>query len=91
MHTVSLASGVLLIAIGVIFLRFDGPAGLTGALGAGDLTDLEFQAQQAVAEWTAGVPGWAVILVVLLTASGVAWRRARTDRQHREDASTPVG
>ena len=90
-HTVSLASGVLLIAIGVIFLRFDGTAGLTGALGAGDLTDLEFEAQQAVAEWTAGVPGWAVILVVLLAASGVAWRRARTDREDREDASTPVG
>ena len=78
-HTVSLASGALLIAIGVIFLRYDGTAGLTGALGAPDLTDLEFEAQRAVAGWTAAVPGWAVLLVVLLVASGVAWRRARTD------------
>lgn len=78
-HTVSLASGLLFVVIGVIFLRYDGTAGLTGALGVGDLTDLESSAQQAVAEWTSGVPGWAVLLPVVLIASYVAWRRARPD------------
>ncbi len=76
-HTVSLASSLLFVAIGVIFLRYDGTAGLTGSLGIGDLTDLEFSAQQAVAEWTSGVPSWAVLLLVALIASYVAWRRAR--------------
>jgi len=78
-HTVSLASGLLFVAIGVVFLRYDGTAGLTGSLGVGDLTDVEFSAQQAVTEWTSGVPGWSVLLLVVLVASYVAWRRARPE------------
>ena len=78
-HTVSLVSGLLFVVIGVVFLRFDGTAGLTGSFGLGDLTDVEFRAQQAVAEWTSGVPGWAILLLVSLTAAYVAWRRARPE------------
>ena len=78
-HTVSLVSGLLFVVIGVIFLRYDGTAGLTGSLGMGDLTDLEFSAQLAVTKWTSGVPGWAVLLLVALVASYVAWRRARPE------------
>ncbi len=51
-HTVSLVSGLLFVVIGVVFLRYDGTAGLTGSLGVGDLTDVEFSAQQTVTEWT---------------------------------------
>ncbi len=93
-HTVSLVSGLLFIAIGVIFLRYDGTAGLTGSLGVGDLTDVEFSAQQAVTEWTAAVPGWAVPALVALVAVYVAWRRSRpgvdrasTPEEQTEDAS----
>jgi cytochrome c biogenesis protein CcdA len=39
LHTMSLVAGVLFIAVGVVFLRYDGTAGLTGSLGFGDLTD----------------------------------------------------
>ena len=77
-HTVSLVSGLLFVAIGVVFLRYDGTAGLAGSLGMGDLTDVEFRAQQAVTEWTSGVPAWTVLLLVALVASFVAWRRTRT-------------
>ncbi len=86
-HTTSLVSGLLFIAIGAIFLRYDGTAGLTGSLGAGDLTDVEFSAQQAVTEWTAGVPAWAVLAVVALVAILVAWRRAHTPQ---EPSETPL-
>ncbi len=79
-HTTSLVSGLLFLAIGVLFLRYDGTAGLTGSLGLGDLTDVEFAAQQAVADWTSGVPAWAVLLLVTVVASYVAWRRARGAR-----------
>ncbi len=85
-HTVSLVSGLLFIAIGVIFLRYDGTAGLAGSLGIGDLTDLEFDAQQAVARWTAGIPGWSILLVVALVASYVAWRRSRPEGSPPEEA-----
>lgn len=76
-HTVSLVSGLMFVVIGAVFLRYDGTAGLTGSLGFGDLTDLESSAQQAVTEWTSGVPGWTVLGVVTLVASYVAWRRTR--------------
>ncbi len=79
-HTTSLVSGLLFIAVGVVFLRFDGTAGLTGSLGVGDLTDVEYTAQQAVTEWTAGVPSWSVLLGVVVVASYVAWRRASPAR-----------
>lgn len=78
-HSISLASGLLFVVIGVVFLRYDGTAGLTGSLGLGDLTDVEFRAQQAVTQWTSDVPGWAVLLLVSLIASYVAWRRARPE------------
>ena len=75
LHTTSLLAGLLFIAVGVVFLRYDGTAGLTGSLGMGDLTDLEFSAQRTVNEWAAQVPAWLLPLVVGLIALGVAWRR----------------
>lgn len=76
-HTTSLVAGVLFIAIGVVFLRYDGTAGLLGALGGGDLTDLEFSAQEWLGSVTSGVPGWALPLLVAVGAALVAWRRIR--------------
>ncbi len=80
-HTVSLVSGLLFIVVGAVFLRYDGTAGLTGSLGMGDLTDVEFSAQQAIAQWTAGIPAWSVLLAVALIAFYVAWRRARPEER----------
>lgn len=79
-HSTSLLSGVLFVAIGVLFLRFDGTAGITGVLGLGDTTDLEFEAQRAVADLGAAVPSWAVPAAIALVAALVAWRRSRGDR-----------
>ncbi|WP_107764832.1 cytochrome c biogenesis CcdA family protein [Nocardioides terrigena] len=78
-HTTSLVAGLLFIAVGVVFLRYDGTAGLTGSLGMGDLTDVEYAAQQAVTEWAAYLPSWVLPLAVALVAGVVAWRR-RTPR-----------
>jgi hypothetical protein len=41
----------------------------------GDLTDVEYSAQQAVTEWVAHVPAWLPLLAVVLVALAVAWRR----------------
>lgn len=83
-HLVSLVSGLLFVAIGIVFLRYDGTAGLTGVLGVGDLTDVEFSAQRAVTEWTSGVPAWAVLLPVALVASYVSWRRLATSGEREK-------
>lgn len=79
-HSISLISGLLFILVGVIFLRYEGTAGLTGSLGVGDLTDLEFELQQAVSEATRGVPTAAVLALVAVGAGATAWRRMRRER-----------
>ncbi len=84
-HTVSLLSGVFFVLIGAVFLRYDGTAGITGSLGLGDWTDVEFRAQELVSGWTAGIPAWAVLAVVCAVAGLVAWRRARAP----ESSSSP--
>ncbi len=75
-HSTSLISGVLFVIIGVLFLRFDGTAGITGVLGFGDTTDLEFAAQQLVTTWFGAVPGWSVPAAIALVSVSVAIRRA---------------
>ncbi len=75
LHTTSLVAGVLFIGVGVVFLRYDGTAGLTGSLGIGDLTDLEYSAQRLVTEWAALLPTWVLPLAVVVVALVVAWRR----------------
>ena len=87
-HTTSLVSGLLFVTIGVLFLRFDGTAGITGVLGLGDTTDLEFEAQRWIGEVTSGVPGWAVPAAVALLAALVAWHRTHAGPR-RPDLSDP--
>jgi cytochrome c biogenesis protein CcdA len=88
-HTTSLVSGLLFVAIGVLFLRYDGTAGITGTLGLGDTTDLEFEAQRWISEVTEAIPAWALPATIAIIAGLVAWRRTRrspTDvHQEREE------
>jgi cytochrome c biogenesis protein CcdA len=76
-HTTALVSGLLFVAIGILFLRFDGTAGITGVLGLGDTTDLEFEAQRWVADVASTVPVWVVTAGIAIVAALVAWRRSR--------------
>jgi cytochrome c biogenesis protein CcdA len=82
-HTTSLVSGLLFVGIGVLFLRYDGTAGITGALGLADTVDAETAAQEWVSRVTAGVPSWTVPAAVAVVAAAWAVVRAR-----REDAPT---
>lgn len=87
-HTTSALAGVFFIAIGVIFLRFDGTAGITGFLGV-DTIDFEFAAQETVARWAAAVPAWALPAAVLAGAVIVVLRRAQTSaRNAGQDSSS---
>jgi len=76
-HSTSLVSGVLFVVIGVLFLRYDGTAGITGSFGLGDTTDLEFRLQRLVSDLAPAVPLWALPVAVAVTAGAVAWRRSR--------------
>jgi len=48
LHSTSVISGLMFISIGVLFLRYDGTAGITGVLGGNGLTNMEYQTQQWV-------------------------------------------
>jgi cytochrome c biogenesis protein CcdA len=77
-HTTQLVSGVMFVIIGVIFLRFDGTAGL---IGIGGLDEVEYAAQQRLSGWLSGVPLWTVPAVVAVVAGLVALRRWRRGRR----------
>ena len=88
-HTSQLLSGVLFVVIGWLFLRFDGTAGITGVLGLGDTTTLEFGTQR----WLTGLPGSALDLTLLGAAAvvltGVIAVRLRPSRRAGCGGSEP--
>ncbi len=86
-HTTSVVAGLLFVAIGALFLRYDGTAGITGVFGIGDTTDLEVRAQDAVTRWLGGVPVWAVALAVAAVAVSVAIGRTRSKEADARDGS----
>lgn len=80
LHSSSLVGGMLLVAVGAMFLVFDGTATLGALLGAeraDTLTGVEVGAQQWVVDHLGGVPVWVLPAVVAVLAALVAWRRSR--------------
>lgn len=75
-HSTSLVSGLLFVAIGVLFLWFDGTAGILAGTGV-DTTDLEFAAQEHVVQALSGIPAWSVLAAVAVVAGALAWRASR--------------
>lgn len=77
-HSTSLISGILFIAIGMLFLLTDGTANLGGLTGV----DTQFQLQVWLQEMTGNVPNAAVllapVLLALLIVLGGRYRRRRT-------------
>jgi cytochrome c biogenesis protein CcdA len=77
LHSTMLVSGLLFVGIGVLFLVFDGTAGITGVLGLGDTTSAEASAQGWIGNLA--VPDWLALAVVAAVIVAVlAWRLART-------------
>lgn len=66
LHSTSLISGLLFIGIGVLFLRYDGTAGITGVLGGSGLSDVDYQAQQ----WIQAIGSTFDVVVLLVIGIG---------------------
>lgn len=76
-HTTSLASGLLFIGIGLLFLGTDGTANLTGVMGV----DEQFDLQVTLGRWAAALAGpGALLIVVLVLFAVVAVRVLRVRR-----------
>ncbi|HEX5597698.1 MAG TPA: cytochrome c biogenesis protein CcdA [Micromonosporaceae bacterium] len=77
LHSTSLISGLLFVALGALFLAFDGTAGLTGFVG---LADFEASTQEWVSRTVGSVPDAVLLVAVAATAIAVLllrWRRQR--------------
>lgn len=72
-HSTTLLAGALFILVGVIFIAFDGTAGL---LAGPDLTAFEGRAQAWLMDTFAAVPWWSLPAVIGLVAALVALRRS---------------
>ncbi|WP_030760234.1 cytochrome c biogenesis CcdA family protein [Streptomyces griseus] len=78
-HSTSLASGLFFVALGTLFLVFDGTTALPGLLSVDD----SFAVEQRVAEWGRAVPDWALLVAVVTVAGLVAAARSRGRSRER--------
>lgn len=92
LHTSQMLSGGLFVVIGALFLRFDGTAGITGVLGLGDTTELEFQVQSWISGLGRALDLWLLVGIALaaLGVIAVRLRRARKGAATGEPPSVPV-
>ncbi|GGY71949.1 cytochrome C biogenesis protein CcdA [Streptomyces omiyaensis] len=72
-HSTSLVSGLFFVALGTLFLVFDGTTALPGLLSVDD----SFAVEQWVAGWGRAVPDWALLVAVVAVAGLVAAGRGR--------------
>ncbi|MER8037600.1 cytochrome c biogenesis CcdA family protein [Streptomyces hydrogenans] len=72
-HSTSLASGLFFVALGTLFLVFDGTTALPGLLSVDD----SFAVERRVAEWGRAVPDWALLVAVVAVVGLVAAVRSR--------------
>ncbi|GAA3938042.1 cytochrome c biogenesis CcdA family protein [Streptomyces gulbargensis] len=82
-HSTSLLSGLFFVALGAMFLVFDGTTALPGLLSVDD----SFAVERRVAELGRSVPDWALLLaVVAVVAVVLAVRGRRGAGAEREEA-----
>ena len=90
LHTTTTISGLLFILIGVLFLAFDGTAGLTSLLGLDNTVDAQLSAQNAVARLGAAVPDVALLGAVVIVVVVVAGWRLRRHHRGRTNPAPPA-
>ncbi|MFF8599053.1 cytochrome c biogenesis CcdA family protein [Streptomyces sp. NPDC015232] len=79
-HSTSLLSGFFFVALGALFLAFDGTTALPGLLSVDD----SFAVEERVGALGRAVPDWALLAaVVAVVAGALAWR-ARRGRRAQE-------
>jgi hypothetical protein len=77
-HTTNLLSGLIFIAIGVLFIAFEGTSGLEGLYASGGATDLAFSVERWLGTFGEGAPISLVLAVLaLLFAGSLVYRLAR--------------
>ncbi|MFI8323734.1 cytochrome c biogenesis CcdA family protein [Streptomyces sp. NPDC085529] len=79
-HSTSLVSGLFFVALGTLFLVFDGTTALPGLLSVDD----SFAVEERVAALGRAVPDWALLVAVVVAVAGVLALRGRRGRRREE-------
>jgi cytochrome c biogenesis protein CcdA len=78
LHTTNLISGLMFVAIGVLFIAFEGTSGLESLYASGGATDLAFSAERWIEAVSESVPISAVLVVLgILLAGYLVYRLSR--------------
>lgn len=87
-HTTSLVSGVMFVALGVLFIAYDGTTALTGLYASRGAEELALTAEGWAGSVARAVPDWlALVLLAALVSSFLAYRRFR--RRKKGPGSDP--
>lgn len=81
LHSTSLISGLLFIGIGVLFLRYNGTAGITGLLDGSGFSNFDYRAQQWIQTLSHNLD-WVVFLTIGI--SSIVWLVHRMISSKRE-------
>ncbi|MFF9849029.1 cytochrome c biogenesis CcdA family protein [Streptomyces litmocidini] len=79
-HSTSLLSGLFFLALGALFLVFDGTTGLSGPLSV----DESFAVEERVASLGRSVPDWALLVAVVAAVAAAFAVRGRRGRRREE-------
>jgi hypothetical protein len=78
LHTTNLISGLMFVAIGVLFIVFEGTSGLEGLYASGGATDLAFSVERRVEAVSERVPiSAALVILGVLLAGYLLYRLSR--------------
>jgi cytochrome c biogenesis protein CcdA len=87
-HTTNLLSGLMFVAIGVMFIAFEGTSGLEGLYASGGATDFAFSAERWAEAVSGGVPVSAVLAALGLLFGGYLLYKLS---QRRKKPAKPEG
>ncbi len=91
LHTNSVISGLIFAGLGVIFLRSQGTAGLTGLLAPPSLASWNNRLQDAVTAVQAHIPDLALLAAAAAAVVAItAWRLRQARRPQPADAAQPA-
>src|SRR5215204_1927320 len=76
-HTTNLLSGLMFIAVGVLFIAFRGTSGLEGLYASGGATDLAFSVERWVEDFSENVPASVALAILGLFFGLLVYRLAR--------------
>lgn len=82
LHSTSLASGMFFVVIGVLFLRYDGTAGITAIFGGSGFSNFDYEAQQWIQSLGRNLD-LVAFLIVVSSSAGLLVHRSISKRRER--------